>query len=149
MAHTAPAVELIVARQLAGLLAVPIVLIDVRGDPIFYNEPAESLFGRPFDEVDVLPFEERSAILALRREGGDPMPVDLLPGMLAIRERRPVYAESYFSGLDGVLRPLSLTAMPVMSADRNVLGALIFMWQGHGSPDRVQRVMPKGVENGS
>lgn len=91
------------ARQLAGGLAVPIVLLDVRGDAIFYNEPAESLFGRLFDEVDVMPFEERSAILALRREGGDPIPVDLLPGMIAMRERRPVYAESYINGLDRVL----------------------------------------------
>lgn len=130
MAHTAPAVELIVARQLAGGLAIPIVLIDVRGDAIFYNEPAESLFGRLFDEVDVMALEERSAILALRRESGDPIPVDLLPGMIAIRERRPVYSEVYINGLDGVLRPLTLTAMPVMSADGSVLGALNFMWRG-------------------
>ncbi len=128
MAH---AVELILARQLASGLAVPVLLVNDRGDTLFYNEPAEAIFGRAFDEIDALPFEERAAMLAPRRENGAPLPVEQLPGMLAMRERRPAHAEFYIHGLDGILRPIEATAVPVESAGGHVLGALIVMWQGH------------------
>src|SRR4051794_35850271 len=52
------AVELILARQLASGLTVPVLLVDARGDTLFYNEPAEVIFGRSFDEITALPFEE-------------------------------------------------------------------------------------------
>jgi PAS domain-containing protein len=61
MAHD---VELILARQLASGLAVPVLLVDARGDTLFYNEPAEAIFGRRFDAIDALPFEERAAMQA-------------------------------------------------------------------------------------
>lgn len=125
------AVELILARQLASGLSVPVLLVDARGDTVFYNEPAEAIFGRAFDEIDALPFEERTAMLAPRRENGDPLPVERLPGMLAMRERRPAHAEFYIHGLDGVLRAVEATATPVESAGGHVLGALIIMWPGH------------------
>ena len=124
-------VELILARQLASGLAVPVLIVDDRGDTVFYNEPAEAIFGRPFDETDALPFEERAGMLAPRRESGEKLPVDLLPGMMAMRERRPAHAEFYIHGLDGVLRAVEATAIPVESAGGHVLGALIVVWQGH------------------
>src|SRR3990170_4166123 len=113
MAHE---VELILARQHASVLAVPVLLVDARGDTLFFNEPAEAIFGRHFDEIDALPFEERAAILAPRRENGEALPAELLPGMIAMRERRPAHAEFYMHGLDGILRPVEATAIPLESA---------------------------------
>jgi PAS domain-containing protein len=127
----AQAVEMILARQLASELAVPVLLVDARGDTLFYNEPAQAIFGRAFDDIDTLPFEERTAMLAPRRENGEPLPVEQLPGMLAMRERRPAHAEFYIHGLDGILREVEATATPVESAGGHVLGALIIMWPGH------------------
>ncbi|MFN2483950.1 MAG: PAS domain-containing protein [Candidatus Limnocylindria bacterium] len=131
MNSMAYAVELILARQLASGLSVPVLVVDARGDTLFYNEPAESIFGRHFDDIDALPFEERANLLAPRRENGEPLPVDLLPGMMAMRERRPAHAEFYIHGLDGVLRPVEATAVPIESAGGHVLGAMVVMWQGH------------------
>lgn len=127
----ANAVELILARQLASGLAVPVLIVDGRGDTVYFNEPAEVLFGRRFDEIDALSFEERSAMLAPRHQSGEALPVDQLPGMLAMHERRPGHAEFYIRGLDGVLRAVEATAIPVESAGGQVLGAVIVMWQGH------------------
>ena len=125
------AVELILARQLASGLSVPVLLVDARGDTVFYNEPAEAIFGRAFDEIEALPFEERTAMLAPRRDDGQPLPVEKLPGMLAMRDRRPAHAEFYIHGFDGVLRQVEATAIPVESAGGHVLGAMIVMYQGH------------------
>jgi PAS domain-containing protein len=124
------AVEIILARQLASQLAVPVLLVDARGDTLFYNEPAEAIFGRDFDEIDALPFEERTALLAPRRDTGDPLPVEQLPGMLAMRERRPAHGAIHIQGLDGIVRAVEVTAIPITSAGGHVLGALIAMWQG-------------------
>jgi PAS domain-containing protein len=121
-------VELILARQLAGGLAVPVLLVDGRGDTVFFNEPAEVLFGRRFDEVDALPFEERTALLAPRHPDGRPLPVDELPGVRAMRERRPAHVAFHMHGLDGVLRPVEATAIPLESARGHVLGAFVVLW---------------------
>jgi PAS domain-containing protein len=125
------AVELILARQFASGLTVPVLLVDAHGDTLFYNEPAESVFGRRFDEIDALPFEERSALLAPRRQSGEPLPVDELPGMLAMRDRRSAHADIYINGLDGVLRAVEVTAIPIESAGGHVLGAFIVLSEDH------------------
>jgi PAS domain-containing protein len=121
-------VELILARQLAGGLAVPVLLVDDRGDTVFFNEPAEVMFGRRFDEVNALPFEERTALLAPRHVDGRTLPVGELPGMRAMRERRPAHAAFHMHGLDGVLRPVEATAIPLENARGHVLGALVVLW---------------------
>jgi hypothetical protein len=48
MAHP---IQIILTRQLAGYLSVPLFLVDPKGDLLFYNEPAEALLGRRFDET--------------------------------------------------------------------------------------------------
>jgi PAS domain-containing protein len=129
-------VELILARQLAGGLAVPVLLVDERGDTVFFNEPAEVLFGRRFDEFDALPFEARTALLAPRHHDGEPLPADELPGMRAMRDRRPAHAAFHINGLDGILRPVESTAIPLESARGHVLGAFVVVWaQGSGGDD--------------
>ena len=37
--------EIILMRQLASYLAMPIFLVDPRGDMLFYNERAEAILG--------------------------------------------------------------------------------------------------------
>jgi hypothetical protein len=120
--------ELILARPLAGGLAVPILLVDARGDTLYFNEPAELLFGRRFDDIDVLPFEARTSILSPRYPDGRPMPVEELPGMRAMRDRRPAHSALYMHGLDGVLRPVQATAIPLESSRGQLLGALVVLW---------------------
>ena len=121
-------VELILARQLAGGLAVPILLLDARGDWLFFNEPAEAVFGRRFDEIDALPLEARTAALAPRYANGQPMQAEDLPGPRAIRERRPLHSLLYIHGLDGVLRQIQATAIPLESVRGHMLGAFVVLW---------------------
>lgn len=121
-------VELILARQLAGSLAVPVLLVDREGDTVFFNEPAEVLFGRRFDDVDALPFAERTALMAPLRADGRPLRAEELPGMAAMRDRRPAHTAFHIHALDGVLRSVEATAIPLESARGHVLGALVVLW---------------------
>ena len=44
-------VEMILLRQVASYLTIPIWMMDSDGNLVFYNEPAETLLGIQFDEV--------------------------------------------------------------------------------------------------
>ena len=61
------AVELILMRQLASYLAVPIFLVDPDGNLLYYNEPAERLLGRRYDETGEMPAAEWASGLRSRR----------------------------------------------------------------------------------
>jgi PAS domain-containing protein len=121
-------VELILVRQLAGGLAVPVLLVDENGDTLYFNEPAERIFGRRFDDIDALTFKERTAVMAPRHEDGSSLPPDELPGMVAMRERRPVHAVFHLNGFDGRLRPVEATAIPLVSGGGQLLGAMVVLW---------------------
>ena len=45
-------IELILFRQMAHLLAVPVFLVDSHGDLVFLNEAAEHLLGIRFDDLE-------------------------------------------------------------------------------------------------
>ena len=53
-------IQIILARQLAGYLSVPVFLVDQNGNLLFYNEPAELILGQRFDETGAMPAEIRS-----------------------------------------------------------------------------------------
>lgn len=129
-------VELILARKLAEGLVVPALLVDGRGDTLYFNEPAEFVFGRSFDDIDSLPFEERTQTLAPLTADGAPIPPESLPGMQAMLTHKPVYAAFYIHGLDGVLRPIEATAIPLESAGGDLVGALVFLWPDAASYKR-------------
>lgn len=122
------AVELILARQLASSLTVPVLLVDARGDLLYINEPAEEIFGRRFDDIDSLPLAERAAILAPRDRDGHPLPPDDLPGIRAMRGNQPVHAEFWINSFDGRPRATESTAIPLQGVDDTVVGAFIAVW---------------------
>jgi PAS domain-containing protein len=141
-------VELILARQLAGGLAVPILLIDARGDWLYFNEPAELVLGRRFDEIDAMPLEARTAVLSPRYADGRPMVAEDLPGPRAIRERRPLHDVLYIHGLDGVLRQIQATAIPLESARGHLLGAFVVLWRHDQAADDDEASRPRGAGQG-
>jgi PAS domain-containing protein len=128
-------VELILARHLVSRLAVPVLLVNAKGDTLFFNEPAERIFGQAFDDFDAMPFEERTRILAPRDDEGEPLPPDRLPGMIAMRERKPAYATLQLHDIAGLVHRLEATGIPLEGAGGRVLGAMVVLWhRPHDAP---------------
>ena len=50
-------IQIILIRQLAGYISVPLFLVDPKGDLLFYNEPAEVILGQRFEETGAMPAE--------------------------------------------------------------------------------------------
>lgn len=121
--------EMILIRQLAGHVSLPVFLVDPAGSLIFYNECAEPVIGRRFDETGEIAAPEWSAIFVARDARGETLPSEELPLTIALRERRPAHRRFEIRGLDGVLRRIELTAIPVVSLDGQFHGAVAFFWE--------------------
>ncbi|MBV9286268.1 MAG: PAS domain-containing protein [Hyphomicrobiales bacterium] len=126
MAHP---IQVILTRQLAGYLSVPTFLVDPKGTLLFYNEPAEVLLGRRFDETGAMPAEEWSTIFAPLGQEGEPIPPAELPLMIALNEKRPAYKRFFIRGLNGVRRHVEVVAIPILGIQGEFLGAVALFWE--------------------
>lgn len=121
-------IEVILMRQLASYLAMPIIVIAPDGTLIYYNEPAEALVGRRFDEAGELSFQEWTAIFQPRDEDGSPLPMESRPVAVALYERKPFHHKFWITGMDGVPRQIEATAFPLEGLNGRHLGVVSILW---------------------
>ncbi len=126
-------VEVILLRQLASQLALPVIIVDPRGDLLYFNEPAEAILGRRFDETgEIRRGEWSSHFHPSDREGNPIKPEDQF---LAIATDRAQAAHQRFwiRGLDGVRREIEGTAFPLLGQNGRQLGSFAIFWEQHES----------------
>jgi PAS domain-containing protein len=126
MAHP---IQIILLRQLAGYLSVPLFLVDPKGDLLFYNEPAELILGQRFEETGAMSAAVWSSAFIPEDEHGNPVPPDDLPLMISVAERRPAYRRIFIRGLDGILRHVEIAAIPIVGLQGDFLGAAALFWE--------------------
>ncbi len=130
-------IEVILVRQLASYLAVPIFVVDPEGTMLFYNEPAEELLGRRFEDAGEMPEEVWTTVFQQTEEDGTPIAPEKLPLVIALRERRPHSRPLSITGLDGVRRRIVVTAFPLIGQSGRHLGGVAILWAA--SPDDLAR----------
>src|SRR6185295_10751974 len=86
-------VEMILVRQLAGYLFVPVLLVDTTGTVVFYNEPAERILGVRFEETGRIGREEADRLVELTDDPAAKPGDAGAPLGIALEERRPAYAQ--------------------------------------------------------
>lgn len=129
------AIEMILMRQLAGSLAMPIFLVDAEGTLLFFNEPAEQLLGLRFEETGEMPAKEWAKLWDPTENGGRRLPPARLPLMIAVAERRPVHGAFALRGPDGTRRHVQATAFPLIRPNQVVLGAVVLFWEAAPAAD--------------
>ena len=122
-------IELILARQLASYLDVPILIVDPAGDLLFFNESAEPIVGRRFEETGVIRRGEWSRIFQPTDDDGTPVPREQQALFIATEHRRPAYRRSWIRGLDGVNRQIEGIAVPLRGLAGRFLGAIGVFWE--------------------
>ena len=121
-------IEIILLRQVASYLAMPIFIVDSGGTLVFYNEPAETIFGKRFEETGEMSPEEWSTAFQPTDEHGRPLDPEEVPLMIALNERRPTHRNLWIKGFDGVRRHIEATAFPLVGQSDRFLGAVVFFW---------------------
>lgn len=121
--------ELILMRQMASCLAMPIFLVDSKGDLVFYNEHAERILGRRFEESGPMSKEEWSTVFQPFEEDETPIPPDSLPLVIALQQHKPAHKRFWIRGLDGRKRQIEVTAIPIIGQQRQLAGAASIFWE--------------------
>ncbi|MCC7446320.1 MAG: PAS domain-containing protein [Anaerolineae bacterium] len=121
-------VEIILMRQWASGLALPVFVIDPVGSLVYFNESAERMLGLRFDETGAMPFQDWGTMFIPLDAAGKPLAPESLPLALALRQIRPVHGDFVIRGLDGVTRHLAVTAFPIVSRAGQLLGAVALFW---------------------
>jgi PAS domain-containing protein len=122
-------IELILMRQLASSLATSIFVVDADGTLVFYNEPAERVLGRRFEETGEMTPTEWATVWAPTDEDGEPLAPERLPLTIAVAERRPAHVTFWIQGLDHVRRRIEAMAFPLLGSANRPLGAVVIFWE--------------------
>ena len=122
-------IQLILARQLASCLAMPILILDTEGTLVYYNEPAEVILGQRYDETGEIPADEWSALFAVADEDRNPIAQEDRPTMLALSERKPISRTVWMRCGNREWRHVNITAFPLIGEGAQFLGAQMIFWE--------------------
>ena len=122
-------IQLILARQLASSLAMPILLVDTDGTLVFYNEPAEAILGQRFEETGEIAVDTWGKLFALEDEERKPIANEDRPTMMALSEHKPFSRTVWMQCEHREWRHVSITAMPLIGEGGQFLGAQMIFWE--------------------
>jgi PAS domain-containing protein len=126
-------VEMILVRQLAGYLYVPVLVVDTTGTVVFYNEPAERILGVRFEETGRIGPEEADRLVELSDDPAAGPEEAGRPLVTALQQRRPAHARRWLLRRgDRVRLQVELTAFPIIDQDERLLGAVAMFWERQG-----------------
>ena len=122
-------IEIILNRQLADCLSIPVFITDTAGNLIFYNEPAEQVLGKRFEETGEMPVEEWSTIFKPLDEGGQPLAPEELPLVRTLGDEYPHHKNFQIESLKGERLNISVTSYPIISRSGKFIGAVAIFWK--------------------
>jgi PAS domain-containing protein len=120
--------EIHLARQLAMSLVIPIFIVDYEGSLLFYNEPAEAILGKRYEETGEMPASVWSRLFTPTDESGTPIPPEDIPLMATLSNRRPAHSRLWIRGLDDIPRHIEVTSFPLLGQSDRFLGAVAMFW---------------------
>ena len=122
-------IEIILNRQLADCLSIPVFITDTAGNLIFYNEPAEEILGKRFEETGEMPVEEWATVFKPLDEKGNALAPEELPLVKTLKDELPYHKSFIIESLKGELQNISVTSYPIISRTGKFLGAVAIFWK--------------------
>lgn len=122
-------IEIVLNRQLADCLSIPVFITDTLGNLIFYNEPAEEILGKRFEETGEMPVEQWSTEFKPVDEEGKALPPDELPLVKTLKNASPYHKSFWIESLKGKNQKISVTAYPIIGRTGKMLGAVAIFWK--------------------
>ena len=122
-------IELILLKHWASYVALPILIVDVDGNLIFYNQPAEVILGRSFDEAGEINADDLDDIFVTHDLDGKKLSSEELPLVRSLSDRVPAHRSFKIRALDGSWRTIDATALPITGQGDRHLGAFAAFWE--------------------
>lgn len=122
-------IELILLKQWATYIAIPLWIMDEAGNLVFYNEPAESVLGERFDEAGRINAEDLADKFQTRGLDGEALESKELPIVVALTEGHPAHMALQIRSVDGEWREIQVSAIPIEGEGGRHLGAFAMFWE--------------------
>jgi PAS domain-containing protein len=122
-------IEIILNRQLADCLSMPVFITDTIGNLIFYNEPAEKILGSRFEDTGEMNVETWSTIFQQQDDDGNLLPPETLPLVRTLKYQHPHHKTFRIVSMQGKAERISVTAYPIIGRAGNFLGAVAIFWE--------------------
>ncbi|MEM6630885.1 MAG: PAS domain-containing protein [Bacteroidota bacterium] len=122
-------IEVILSRQLADSLSIPVFITDTEGALIFYNEPAGILLGRRFEDTGTMQPGEWTRAFFPQDLEGNPLPPHRLPLVQTLKDRTPTHDSFWIDSMTGERHLLSVTSIPIIGRNNRFLGAMAIFWK--------------------
>lgn len=124
-------IEIILTRQWADCLSMPVFITDTSGNLIFYNEPAERILGTRFEDTGEMKVETWGTIFKQTDEAGNPLPAEELPLVKTLRDQYPYHLTFCIQSMQGKSEKISVTSYPVIGRAGIFLGAVAIFWEAN------------------
>jgi hypothetical protein len=122
-------IELILSRQLAECLAMPVFLTDTVGNLLFYNEPAEDILGKRYEDTGEMHVDEWGTVFKNKDDAGNPIPTEELPLVKTLLNRLPYHKTFWIESLQGKAERISVTSYPIIGRAETFVGAIAIFWR--------------------
>jgi PAS domain-containing protein len=122
-------IEIILNRQLADCLSIPVFITDRKGNLIYYNEPAEKILGKRYEDTKEMPVEMWSTIFKPMDESGNILPPEDLPLVKTLKNCNPYHKAFWIESLQGKIEKISVTSYPILGRSSKFLGAVALFWE--------------------
>ena len=122
-------IEMILLKQWASLMAVPVLIADFDGRIIYYNEPTEVIIGLRFEEAGELSADQLAEVLVVCDLDGSPLTSDDRPLAIALTKQMSAHRRIRFCRGGQQWREIAVTAIPVIGEGNRFLGAMVTMWE--------------------
>ena len=126
-------IEIILNRQLADCLSMPVFITDTEGHLIFYNEPAEKLLGTRFEETGEMKVETWGTIFKQKDDEGNLLPPESLPLVRTLKDQYPYHKTFWIESMKGKTEKISVTSYPIIGRSGNFVGAVAIFWEAKDS----------------
>ncbi|MBK8504362.1 MAG: PAS domain-containing protein [Saprospiraceae bacterium] len=121
-------IEIILSRQLADCLSVPVFIVDPQGTLLFYNEPAEGILGKRFTDTGSMPVGEWSTMFKPFNDKGKALLPKELPLVRTLHRKEPAHGSFWIKSLDGSSYKISVTSYPIIGRSKVFSGAVAIFW---------------------
>jgi PAS domain-containing protein len=122
-------IEIILHRQMADCLAIPVFITDTVGNLLFYNEPAEDILGKRYEETGEMPVEVWGTIFKSKDENGNLLEPEELPLVKTLLHQNPYFKTFWIENLQGRSEKISVSSYPIIGRAGTFHGAVAIFWR--------------------
>jgi PAS domain-containing protein len=122
-------IELILLRELARRLAMPVTLYDADQRLVYLNPAAEALLAAGREKLEETSLDDMMDFLRPTDAYGAPIPAERMPIGVALTEERGQHGNLWIHDAQGVAHWMANTSIPLRGQGGDALGAMSIWWK--------------------